>query len=82
MRLADDLSCAELVELVTRYLDGALPDDEATRFEEHLAVCEGCSNHLSQMRATVRAVGRLTESDLDEGAAADLLAAFRSWKTE
>ena len=61
MKLADDLTCAELVELVTGYLDGALSARDRERFEEHLVLCRGCDIHLSQMRATLGAVGRLTE---------------------
>src|SRR2546423_854616 len=31
----EQLSCQELVELVTAYLEGALPETEHARFEEH-----------------------------------------------
>jgi anti-sigma factor RsiW len=80
MRLADDLSCAELVELVTAYLDGSLTPHDSTRFEQHINTCEGCSNHLAQMRRTIETVGRLAPESLDGDAERDLLAAFRTWK--
>jgi uncharacterized protein YicC (UPF0701 family) len=70
----------EFHELVTRYFDGALSDLERTRFEEHVVICDGCSNHLHQMRTTVRVVGRLEETDLDDETSTVLLAAFRGWK--
>ena len=82
MKLSEDLTCAELVELVTDYLEGALSDRDRERFEEHVVFCGGCSNYLDQMRRTVELTGRLTEDDLPEEAQASLLAAFRSWKEE
>ena len=80
MRLADDLTCKELVELVTGYLDGALDEHDKERFEEHLVICRGCDVHLSQMRATLGVVGRLTEDDVGPGSAGTLLEVFRTWK--
>jgi anti-sigma factor RsiW len=78
----NELTCAELVELVTDYLEGALPPSERSRFEQHLDGCTGCRNYLEQMRTTVRLVGRLTEDDVPAAAKNDLLAAFRDWKQQ
>jgi len=77
-----ELSCQELVELVTDYLEDALPDSERARFEEHLAGCEGCSNYLQQMQHTIRLVGRLTEDTIEPGVRAELLNIFRNWKAD
>ncbi len=74
------LTCREFVELVTEYLEGALPDDERRRFEEHLAVCPGCDTYLQQMRQTIVLTGRLTEDSIDSQAERVLLSAFRQWK--
>ena len=49
MRLDRDLTCIELVELVTEYLEGGLGAGERERFEEHLGSCEGCATYLDQM---------------------------------
>jgi len=76
-----DLSCAELVELVTDYLEGALTARDRLRFEEHLADCEGCSTYLEQMRTTIVAAGRLREEQLDPQVRDELLAAFRGWSS-
>lgn len=75
-----DLSCKELVELVTEYLEDALPSSERTRFETHLAECDGCRTYLAQMRATSAAARRLSEQAIPPAAKEALLAAFRSWK--
>ena len=50
-----DLTCQELVELVTDYLDGALPEAEHTRFEAHVSACEGCELYVEQIRMTIEA---------------------------
>lgn len=75
-----DLSCRELVELVTDYLEGALPMDLRERFEAHLLECDGCANYVEQIRETVRLSGRLREQDLDAATRDELLAAFHDWK--
>jgi len=75
------LTCQELVELVTSYLEGTLPAPDRARFEEHIAVCEGCSSYLEQMRTTIRLTGMLTPESLSTEASTGLLAAFRSWRT-
>lgn len=75
-----DLSCSELVELVTDYLEGRLSIAERTRFEMHLCCCPPCRTYLAQIRATVAAAGRLTEETLPPDARDALLAAFRGWR--
>ena len=75
----DDLACQELVEIVSDYLEGAVPVAERERFDAHLEVCEGCRRYLDQMRTTIRVVGTLTEDDLDPGAKDQLLRLFREW---
>ena len=58
MKTAEELSCQELVELVTDYLEGAMSPEERERFEEHLDACGNCRRYLAQMRQTIRLVGR------------------------
>ena len=76
----DELSCQELVELVTDYLEGALPKELHTRFDEHIAHCTGCSTYVEQMRLTIAATGSLTLESISPEAERTLLAAFRDWK--
>ena len=73
------LSCQELVELITDYLDGALDERDLRAFEGHLAHCDGCTEYVEQMRTTIRLVGTLTPNDLTEAAETALLQAFRDW---
>ena len=74
------VTCQEVVELITDYLEGALPPDDASRFEQHLNFCDGCVRYVEQMRTTVATVGRLTPQDVPDETAERLLAAFRDWK--
>jgi anti-sigma factor RsiW len=75
-----EMRCQDLVEVITDYLEGALSPGDRLRFEEHLAVCEGCRNYLEQMRATVRLAGALKTDSIPDGVREQLLTAFRDWK--
>jgi anti-sigma factor RsiW len=77
----EQLSCQELIELVTDYLEGALPPEQRARFDEHLELCDGCTAYLEQIRVTITLVGRLTPEDVSPEAEAALLGVFRSWKS-
>ena len=74
------MSCKELVELVTDYLEDALPPEERRRFEDHLTLCDGCVSYVSQMRKTVATVGSLHEEAISPEARDALLIVFRDWK--
>jgi anti-sigma factor RsiW len=74
-----DLTCAEVVELITDYLEGALAPDMSARVSEHLAACEGCTVYLDQMRATSKTLRGVELAGLSEEACDTLLSAFRDW---
>ncbi|MFD4430231.1 anti-sigma factor family protein [Nocardia sp. NPDC058497] len=73
------MDCDEFVELVTRFLDGALDGDAELRFLAHIAECDGCEVYLDQIRRTTRDLGRLEPEQLSGEARTSLLAAFRDW---
>lgn len=79
-RAGATITCRELVELVTDHLEGRLPESERERFEDHLALCPGCQAYVEQMRATLRALGRIPEGSLSPAARDELLHAFRDWR--
>ena len=76
------LSCREVVELVTAYLEGALTEAEEVRFEEHLAMWDGCAAYLDQMRRTIDVAGRLDPEAVDVEACDRLIHAFRTWRAD
>jgi anti-sigma factor RsiW len=75
-----EMTCQELVELVTEYLEGTLSENDKARFQAHLKDCDGCETYLAQMRLTIRALGRLTEESIPMDAQRKLLKTFRDWK--
>ena len=77
---AEQLSCQELVELVTDYLEGALPEEERVRFEDHISRCGACKIHREQIRQTISLLGHLPEDALSAEAERALLEAFRGWR--
>jgi anti-sigma factor RsiW len=74
------MTCQELVELVTEYLEGTLTVELRARFEKHLAVCPGCVDYLDQVRRTIAATGHLSEESLEPAARDQLMALFDNWK--
>lgn len=77
---ANHITCQEVVELVTDYLDGALPSEQISVFEQHLNFCDGCVWYVDQLRAAVDTVGRIREEDVPAETRERLVAAFREWK--
>ncbi|HEX8729702.1 MAG TPA: zf-HC2 domain-containing protein [Ktedonobacterales bacterium] len=77
-----EMTCKELVELVTAYFEDALSADERLRFERHVGVCPGCATYVEQMRQTITLVGGLREEDVSAAAERQLLQAFRGWKRD
>jgi anti-sigma factor RsiW len=74
------ISCREVVELVTAYLDGALDAGTRTRLEAHLEGCVHCVEYIEQMRATSRL---MAVADLEIRPDRDaLLEAFRAFRRE
>jgi anti-sigma factor RsiW len=74
------VTCSEIVELVTEYLEGALSPEDATLVEQHLNFCDGCVWYVDQMRTTVATVGRIEEEELPPDVRDRLLTAFRDWR--
>jgi anti-sigma factor RsiW len=76
----EHITCQDVVELVTDYLDEVLPVDETSLFEQHLNFCDGCVWYVDQLRLTVATAAEVREEDLPPETRRRLLAAFRDWK--
>jgi anti-sigma factor RsiW len=74
--------CQEVVEMVTGYLEGALPPADRRRLEGHLPGCRHCTEYLAQIRETIRLAGRLTPEDLTPEMRTELTDLYRRWRTE
>jgi anti-sigma factor RsiW len=79
----DDLACTELVEQVTDYLEDALDAQDRARFERHLQGCEGCVEHVEQIRRTIALLHAVPQDEgLSQEARSRLLTAFREWRQD
>ncbi len=78
--MAGNISCQELVDLITEYLEGSLTFSERIRFQVHLGFCSGCRNYLNQMKATIRTLGQFPLEPMPTEVRDELLKRFRTWK--
>jgi anti-sigma factor RsiW len=72
-----DITCEQVVEVVTDYLEGTLSPEDVAIFEAHLAICDGCQWYLDQIRITIDAVGRIEDAEVPDELRDTVLAAFR-----
>ncbi len=75
------ITCAEIVEVVTDYLEDQVAVALRAEIEAHLALCPGCDAYLEQMRDTIRVMGRVPAESHSDDARADLMDAFRAFRT-
>jgi anti-sigma factor RsiW len=75
---ATAISCQEVVEVVTDYLEGNLAPEDVAVFEAHVVLCDGCQWYLDQMRITIAAVGRIEDEEVPAELRDTVLAAFRN----
>jgi hypothetical protein len=76
------MSCLAFVELVTEYLEQAMPAEQKARFEQHMYFCPGCVGYLEQVRVTSHLVrGTSAPEEPPKAETVEKLAAvFRRWK--
>jgi len=80
MTTPTELSCSEIVEIVTDYLEGDLDPPTAAAVQEHLRLCPGCDRYVDQIRETVSTLGSITSDSLSPQAQSDLMEAFRTFE--
>lgn len=71
-----ELQCREVVDILTDYLEGALPAERRVVLEQHLLFCDGCSAYVDQLRASIALTGRLQEADVPAPVMDRLVRAF------
>ena len=75
------MTCREVVELMTDYLDGFLSATDRARFEDHMHGCDGCRAYLAQLRTARSIMGRLADEPVPAAVERELLEVFRSWRS-
>lgn len=73
------IPCIEVVELLTDYLEGALPPDTQRRVEAHLDLCPPCVVFLEQLRSTITSLDQLPVDTLPGETVDALEEAFRTF---
>lgn len=71
------ITCRDAVELITAYLDDALPVRERRILEHHLSRCEHCAEYLSQMKVIIAAAGRVDPDQLSPSTQQALIELYR-----
>jgi anti-sigma factor RsiW len=74
------MTCRQVVELMTDYLEGRLPAADRARFEDHIAGCDGCRAYLAQLRTTRDVLGRIADEPMPATVERELIEAFRNWR--
>jgi anti-sigma factor (TIGR02949 family) len=79
---AGELQCVAVVELVTDYLEGALPAAQAERLERHLDTCPGCAEYLEQLRAIAGSLKGVTDESFPAEMRDALIADLRDFRKD
>jgi anti-sigma factor RsiW len=74
------ISCREVVEIVTDYLDGALTAEDRARMDAHLEACPPCLLYVEQIRTTRRLAAEAEAEREQRPDREALLAAFRDFR--
>lgn len=74
------LTCQEVTEVVTDYLEGRQSLMQRLRFQVHLGMCRHCRAYLKQMKTTVDTIGRLSSESIPPAMSKQVLDRFRAWK--
>lgn len=72
------LSCQQVTEIITDYVEGRLSFGERLRVQMHLGMCHRCRAYLRQMKMTVRTLGKMPHEDIPEDVRRELLERFRN----
>ncbi len=74
------LTCAEMTELITEYLEETMSLEDRLEFQKHVGLCRDCREYLHQMKVTVETLGAMPEEPVPEPVMGELLHKFRGWK--
>lgn len=72
------LTCQEVVELITDYLEHILLPSQTALFEAHMAGCVDCTTYLRQIERTIRLLHELRAAPVAAFTRDSLLQIFRS----
>jgi predicted anti-sigma-YlaC factor YlaD len=74
-----ELTCQQLAELVSDYIEGVVAPPLHEQIMAHLAGCSDCSSYVEQVRTTIVVTGEIASGEIAPPARAALLDLFRGW---
>ena len=74
------LTCQEVTEVCTEYLEGRMSLGQRLSFQLHLGMCGHCRVYLRQMKMTIETLGRLDDDPMPTAVRQELITRFRDWK--
>jgi len=76
------LTCQELTELVTDYLEGHMSLWDRMRFRLHIGMCRPCRTFLHDQKLAIKTLGKMPADPIPPDVRDELLHKFRDWKRE
>ncbi len=80
--MVGNLSCQDVAEIITEYLEGEMSVPKRIRFHMHVGLCKDCRNYLQQMKYTVQTLGKIPAEPISPETREALLERFRDWKKD
>lgn len=77
-----ELTCQQLAELVSDFIEGVLEPSLQRRVALHLADCGDCTIYVEQMRTTIALAGESASGDVAPPVRSALLELFRGWAAQ
>lgn len=73
------LSCQQLTEIITDYLEGRMSFADRMRFQMHVGMCKHCRTYLRQMKATIASLGQLPDEPMPVDVRDEMRRRFAAW---
>lgn len=73
------LTCQQITEIITDYLEGRLSFADRMRFQMHVGMCKHCRAYLRQMKATIGSLGELPDEPIPADVRDELRKRFAAW---
>jgi len=73
------LSCQQITEIITDYLEGRMSFADRIRFQMHVGMCKHCRAYLRQMKATIGSLGQLPDEPIPADVRDEMRKRFAAW---
>lgn len=70
------MTCRQLIDFLTDYVDGDLPAEQRRQFDAHLEECGECRRYVTQFTSTVKLTHAAAAEDVPEALPPELVKAI------